>query len=178
MACAIIEGNLIPCRESSGGVAEIYISEVGNKVTSVSSTGITESSGIITAIAMQTGTKFWTYKMEKENATFTDVTTVSAENGSKFNKQDGTVMIKQLNSSNRNQLDLLAKNRVMVIVKDNNGVYWLLGQNNGLDIVTITAATGKAMGDLNGYTVVFSGAETTPAKAVISSLMATLTVNA
>lgn len=172
MACILTQGNSIPCRSSVGGVAEIYITELANKST------FTSSSGIITAFTLASTKKFWTYFVEKENATFTDTTIVSPENGTKFNEQGGTFMIKQMTASNRNELELMAQNRVMVIVKDNNGIYWLLGESNGLDVTNIAAATGKAYGDLNGYTITFAGREVYSAKQVTSSLLATLTVAA
>ena len=45
------------------------------------------------------------------------------------------------------------------IVKDNNGKLWICGKQKGLMVTTSTAVTGTAMGDLNGYTVVFDGNE-------------------
>ena len=172
MACILTQGNSLPCRDSVGGIAEIYIAELANKAT------LTTTSGVITAFTMASTKKFWTYFVEKEDASFTDTTTVSAEAGTKFNEQGGTFTIKQMNSSNRNELDILAKNKVMLIAKDNNGVYWLYGEANGLDVVTIAATSGKAYGEMNGYTITFAGKEVAPAKAVTSALMATLTVAA
>lgn len=172
MACDLTQANLIPCRDSRGGVDEVYIAELANKLL------ITTTSGVITAFTMLSTKKFWTYKMEKENASFTDVTTVSSENGTKFNQQDCSFIIKQLSSSNRNELNLLAQNRCMVIHKDGNGRYWLLGELNGLDVASISAQSGKAYGDLNGSTVTMTGKEILPAKEVTAALMATLTVAA
>lgn len=172
MACALIQGNSIPCRDSVGGISKLYISEIANKGS------LTTTSGVITAWTMASGKKFWVYEVESENASFTDTTTVSTENGTKFNEQGGTWTIKQLNSSNRNELDSIAKNRLMVIAKDNNGVYWLLGETNGMDTVTIAATSGKAMGDLNGYTITLIGKEPAPAKEVTASLLTTLVVAA
>ena len=172
MACILTQGNSLPCRSSVGGIAEIYIAELANKST------LTTTSGVITAFTMLSTKKFWTYFVEKEDATFTDTITVSAENGTKYSEQTGTFTIKQMTSSNRNELELMAQNKLMVIAKDNNGVYWLFGENNGLDVTTIAAATGKAYGDLNGYTISFAGKETVSSKAVTGSLIATLTVAA
>lgn len=172
MACILTQGNSLPCRSSVGGIAEIYIAELANKNV------LTTTSGVITAFTMASTKKFWTYFMEKEDATFTDTITVSAENGTKYSEQTGTFTIKQLTSANRNELELLAQNKVMVIAKDNNGTYWLYGESNGLDVTSIAATTGKAMGDMSGYTITFAGKETVSAKAVTGSLLATLTVAA
>ncbi len=169
--CALTQSNLIPCRSSKGGVVEFYVAPVDDKIAGQP----TATSGIITAFAMQTGKKFWTYKMEKENASFFDNIKTDATNGAKWNEQGGTAVIKQLTAANRNEFELLAQNRLMVIFKDNNGIYWLLGETNGLDVASIDGGTGKAYNDLNGYTVTFAGREPVSAQQVTGSLITALT---
>lgn len=170
--CAILQGYEIPCRNSVGGIAELYITEIGNKAT------LTSSSGIITGFTMLSGKKFWTFFLEKENAEFTEKITTSVENGTVFYEQEVKFSMKQLSASNRNNIRQLVQNRVYIIVKDNNGVYWLLGEVNGCDLAPSEGKTGKAMGDMNGYNLVFMGKEPSPAQVVTSSLLATLTVPA
>jgi hypothetical protein len=171
MPCALTQSNLIPCRSSRGGVDEFYIAALEDKITGQP----TSTSGIITAFTMQSGKKFWTYKMEKENASFFDNIKTDPANGSKWNEQGGTAVIKQLTAANRNEFELLAQNRVMIIYKDGNGLYWLLGETNGLDITSIDGGTGKAYNDLNGYTITFAGREPVSARQVTGSLMTALT---
>jgi len=62
----------------------------------------------------------------------------------------------------RNELRLLARNRILVIVKDNNSRYWVLGADNGLEATAGTAGTGTAFGDRSGYEMTLSGMETNP----------------
>lgn len=169
MACELTQSNLIPCRSSRGGVDEFYVAALADKLA------ITSSSGIITAFTMQSGKKFWTYKMEKENASFFDNIKTDPANGTKWNEQGGTAMIKQLTAANRNENELLAQNRVMVIHKDGNGNYWLLGETNGLDMTAIDGTTGKAYNDMNGYTLTFAGREPVSARLVTASLITALT---
>lgn len=168
--CAIIQGYEIPCRNSVGGVAEIYITEIENKAS------LTSSSGVITAFSLSSGKKFWTFKLEKENAEFTEKIVSSTENGTVYYEQEVKFNMKQLSASNRNNIRQLVQNRLFIIVKDNNGVYWLLGEANGCDLAPSDGKTGKALGDLNGYSLVFMGREPVPAQQVTGSLLATLTV--
>jgi hypothetical protein len=72
----------------------------------------------------------------------------------------------------------MAQNRLMVIVLDRNGIYWLLGESNGLDLVTGNFSSGTAMADRNGYELSFVGKEPNQAQSVTSGLMATLLVPA
>jgi len=168
--CAIIQGYEIPCRNSVGGISEIYLTEIENKVS------LTSASGIITAFTLSSGKKFWTFKMEKENAEFTEKIVPSVENGTVYYEQEVKFSMKQLSASNRNNIRQMVQNRLFIIVKDNNGVYWLLGEVNGCDLGASDGKTGKAMGDLNGYSLTFMGKEPAPAQQVTGTLLATLTV--
>ena len=57
------------------------------------------------------------------------------------------------------ELLLLARARVYVIVQDNNDQYWFLGAANGLEMTAGTAGTGTAFGDRSGYELTLSGME-------------------
>ena len=168
--CAIIQGYEIPCRNSVGGISEIYLTEIENKAT------LTAVSGVITAFTLSSGKKFWTFKLEKENAEFTEKIVPSVENGTVYYEQEVKFSMKQLSASNRNNISQMVQNRLFIIVKDNNGVYWLLGEVNGCDLGASDGKTGKAMGDLNGYSLTFMGKEPAPAQQVTGTLLATLTV--
>lgn len=168
--CAIIQGYEIPCRNSVGGISEIYLTEIENKAT------LTAVSGVITAFTLSSGKKLWTFKLEKENAEFTEKIVPSVENGTVYYEQEVKFSMKQLSASNRNNIRQIVQNRLFIIVKDNNGVYWLLGEVNGCDLGASDGKTGKAMGDLNGYSLTFMGKEPAPAQQVTGTLLATLTV--
>jgi hypothetical protein len=87
------------------------------------------------------------------------VLTGSRPNGTVFFAQQVSAIFQKLTYQTRDKIVALGKNRLVVIVKDNNGKYWICGKDRGLMITTSTAVTGTAMGDLNGYTVVFDGNE-------------------
>ncbi len=174
MACIIIQGNQLDCADAVGGVAEIYLTEFAN----VPQANITATSGVITAMTCSTTKKFWTFQVEKENAELTQMGTRSVENGTSFYDQSAVFTLKKMSASNRNALDILMKNRLLVIIKDNMGTYQLIGQVNGADVTTVEGKTGKAFGDMNGYTITINGKEAAPANFVTASLLATLTVPA
>lgn len=155
MACNIVEGYAIACRDSIGGIKTIYAAQFEHV------TGYTESSGVCTALTMSGGTKFWIYNMEKENAELNEAETGSVENGTLFYEQNLSFTIKKLTAAQRNNMKVLAQNRLVFIVLDNNGAYWILGRHNGMDKVgTNTAKTGKTLGDMSGYELAFMGKET------------------
>lgn len=174
MACTLIQGRTIDCRDAVGGIEEVYIAEYEN-VNSV-----TDSSGTVTGVTMASGTKFWTYKMEKENAMFTEPHVGSQENGTLFYEQQLSFTLKKLSASLRNEIKNLSQNRLVIIVKDNNGTYWMLGQDYGMDKVggDNNGTTGKLFGDMSGYTLNFTGKEKNPANVVDASLFPALTTAA
>lgn len=171
--CTIINGREIDCRDSVGGIAEVYITEYRN----VPQANITASSGTITAMSCSSGKKFFTFQLEKENAQFTETEQNSVENGTLFYESTLNFTIKKMSAANRNALNILAKNRLMVIVKDNNGLIYLMGQVNGADKVGENSATsGKAFGDMNGYTLTFTAKEPNPVNTLSQAILSTLLV--
>lgn len=171
MACTIIEGRQIDCRDSIGGVAELYAAEY----TNISQAAIIASSGTITTFTMNPGKKFYTFQVEKGNAQVDEKVTSSQENGTLYYEQTLTFNMKKLSAAMRNDVHILAQNRTIWIAKDNNGLFRVLGQTGGMDIGDSTLSTGKAFGDLNGATLTFVGMEKEPASYISQALVTTAT---
>jgi hypothetical protein len=70
---------------------------------------------------------------------------------------------------------LLAQNTLVAVAKDNNGAFWYLGKQRGLDLTGGSAGTGTAIGDRSGYTLTFTGAEAALAPSVNSTVSGALT---
>ena len=166
MAClSIINGREIDCKDSAGGVQELYVTEYSNIQS------ITASSGLITGITMKSGKKFFTLQMEKNNAQFEQTIVGSQENGTLFHEQSVSFNYKKMSAAMRNHVLTLALNRVVFIVKDRNGEIQLLGEENGLDVGESSGTTGRAFGDMNGYNLTFTGQEKDPAKFLAQSVL-------
>lgn len=153
MACNITQGYEIACRDIAGGVQEVYIAEFDNVAS------YTVSSGVCTAISMYSTKKFFTYQLEKENATYNNDIVGSVENGTTFYQSTLTFTMKKMSASNKNALKVLAQARLVIIVKDNAGDLHVMGLTRGADALDIKMTTGKAMGDMNGTTLTITGKE-------------------
>jgi hypothetical protein len=173
MACNLTTGRTLACRDSVGGIKAIYVTELANKETLTSAT-----EGLISAFTLAEGTQFWTVDLIKETSFFTATTTVSSENGTNFSDQALTVIFNKGDVATRNFVKLLSQNDLMIIVLDRNGIYWLLGETNGMTLVTGPFNSGTAMADRNGYDLQFVGKESNPPQSVTSGLMAALLVPA
>ena len=169
MACALTQGYSLDCRDSAGGLKSLYIIEFDNV------SGVTSASGTVSAIAKANGGRFYKYNLTRETAEAMEEFNDSTENGTRFNKQTINFVLNKMQVSSRNEIELLAQNRCMVVVEDNNTKYWLYGEINGLMREGGKAGTGKAMGDRNGYEFTFVGSEANMAKEVSSGIISGLT---
>jgi hypothetical protein len=171
MACTLTKGHSIDCRDSIGGIESVYISEFGNI------TAHTVVAGEVTAITQTTSTNFFIYNLEKENGSFDSTMTTSLETGTTMYETILNFTIKKMVKTESEELRLLALNRVIMIIKDNNGNYWGMGFTRGADMNggTNTSSSGKAYGDMNGYTLGFRSISGVPIYQVDSTIIAGLT---
>lgn len=151
MSCSLTSGFLLDCKDSVGGVKAIHL-------INFAATGFTVSGGEVTATTIASG-NVYTYDMPKGVGSMTTTTNVSQENGTVFNQTDVVARLRKLATTKRNELKLLAQNRVFCVVEDNNANYWLVGKEYGCDITAMTQETGTAMGDNYGYNFTLSAIE-------------------
>lgn len=169
--CDITSGFTLGCRDSSGGIKNLYI--LSGSVSTINNA----SEGLINGI---TGSGvFYKFELFRQTSDFTENITSTPENGTIFYEQSVNAIFFKLQSSTRNQMRVLAKNpNLKVIVETNNGSvdgvgkFFYLGQENGLQLTGGSGATGTAFGDLNGYTLNFVGQEPEPASEVSGSVLA------
>ena len=163
--CNLTTNITLDCRDSVGGIKELKLRKHPSTLDVV-----TTSANVVSTI---TTSGWYKYEFLPETANFTETETENAQNGTVFYDQVLNVMLSKLSTTKRNELRILAQSRLDVVVVDRNGVSWLLGWNNGMT-KSGTAATGQAMGDMNGYTLVLTGKEEDPMLEVTSSIYATL----
>ncbi|MBV7534048.1 hypothetical protein [Chitinophaga sp. sic0106] len=168
MPCNLTQNMTIDCKDSIGGTKEVLFIEFDNV------TAITEASGVVTTITVATGKQFRRYVLPKETGFWTETPNSNTQNGTLFYQQELTVVINKMQANTRNELMLLAQNRLLAIALDLNGKYWLLGRERALDLSGGDGGSGTATGDRNGYTRAFTGMERQMAPEVQSSIIAGL----
>ena len=158
MSCSLTTGYALGCRDSIGGIKTIYVQPI-NATGSVNTNG----SGLVTGFTPTSVSGSWfAYDLTKATSSMTETLNASVENGTLFYTPEVTFTINKLQTAVRNELRLLARNRLLVIVQDNNNRYWLLGAANGLEASAGTAGTGTAFGDRSGYEMTLTGMEPDP----------------
>lgn len=166
MSCLIDSGYAIGCRDSIGGVKEVYIATFDP--TAAFSTGAGEIASVVSTAS------YYKYEQFTEAASFAQTGNFSLENGTVFYDQVLTLMFHRQTTELRNKLVLLAQGRLSIIIKDQNGVYWLVGKENGAYATTADMQSGKAFGDMNGVTLTLQGKEREPAYPITATTEAEL----
>jgi len=167
MACDITSGFTLGCRDNTGGLKNIYI--LSGSIDSTSGT-----TGLIDTI---TGDGvLYKFELTRQTGDFTEAINANIENGTIFYEQTVNAPFHKIQSSTRNQVRVLAKNPdIKMVVETNNGsedgvgTFFLLGQTRGLSLSGGQGQTGTAFGDLNGYTLTFTGQEPEPASELSGS---------
>ena len=126
MACALTQGYNLDCRNSVAGIKEVHIIEFD------SITAITFAAGVTTLITKATGKKFFKYALIKQTGSAEEQIMVNEENGTLHVQQSIKFPTAKIQASVRNEIMLLAQNRLMMVVVDNNGIGWLYGQTNAM----------------------------------------------
>jgi hypothetical protein len=164
MACDLSLGRLEVCKDSVGGLKNVYFVNYGDLGAITYDVTNTD---VIDAVA---GTPD-AYKYELKGAsTFTQNINSSRENGTTFFEQVLELTFKKLTVKDHKELKLMAYGRPNVIIEDNNGNLFLAGLEHGMDVTGGTIVTGGAMGDLSGYTLTLTGMEKVPANFLGDSL--------
>lgn len=173
MACSNISAGIaLDCNESNGGIEKIYIANgpVQSISTATGNTGIVDE--IVVGGSPLTPADFYEFEVPRQTSSLTETHTVSQTNGTLFYDQALTMVFNKMEADKRNQLLLMAQaTNMVVIAKDNNGIYWSIGLERGAYMTAGSSVSGTAYGDRNGYEITISGAELNPTYEVTSSIV-------
>ena len=161
MACNFIgAGRALACKDSVGGIkAVIFVpNDSSNKIIADTFDGDT---GAIDLLSADVAGSF-KYEL-KGTSSLEETITSSADNGTVFYEQALNLTLPKLSATDTKEIKLLAASRPQIIVQDYNDNYVVVGLANGADVSGGTIVPGTAMGDMSGYTLVFSGMEVAPA---------------
>jgi hypothetical protein len=169
MACNLTAGIQLSCRDNVGGVATAYITDFTNIASITKNTGdtITQISG--------SGT-FYEFQLIRTSSQYTETVNASLENGTVFYTQELVTYFAKLSQDKRNILKTLAQSpRLAVVIVDNNGDSFYLGETYGMFVSAGTSVTGKALGDANGYNITLQALEQNPMNQLAGTLSSVAT---
>ena len=167
MSCYISSGIALGCSDGIGGIKTIYIVGGTGSFTGYSA----NADGSITGITASTGTTLFTFEVKRNTSSLTQTITKNYEQGSIYFDQDLKGVFYKYDQQKRNEVKILSQNdKLQIIAEDQNGVLYLLGQENGMYLSGGSAATGQNFGDKNGFDLEWKGMEKTPANVIVGPL--------
>tara|TARA_R110002020_G_scaffold115102_2_gene264729 strand:- start:2395 stop:2976 length:582 start_codon:yes stop_codon:yes gene_type:complete len=160
MACLLANGRGLECKESVGGIRNIYFINYGDMgALTLNTTG-----ELLTDLG-EPSTAFQ-YALNPQSSDFDEAITVSEENGTVFYEQTLNLALPNLSADALKELKILAQGRFQIFVEDNNinevtghGDLYLAGAYNGLTVTGGNIGRGKAFGDMSGYNLSLVGRE-------------------
>jgi len=183
MSCDILSGFTLGCRDNTGGIKALYILGPKAATPTVAPTFAvtsTDADGVIDGITGD-GT-FYQFQLFRQTSNYAEEITATPENGTVFYNQTCQAVFFKMKQAVRNQINTLAQNpNLVIVVETNNGAtddavagrgvgrFFLMGQNNGSQLLTGTGQSGTAFGDLNGYNLTFTGQEPFPASELLTN---------
>lgn len=162
MACALTKGRVEPCKDSIGGLKEVYFStnfgDLDATGTNIGTNDNVENFDSASATVFK-------YDL-RGTSSFEGAVNSSRDTGTSFFTQTLNLSLKKLSAADNKEIKLLAYARPQIIIRDYNDNYFLIGREHGAELTGGTMVTGAAMGDMSGYTLTFEAQEATPANFV------------
>lgn len=148
MACnQTISGIVQDCATSKGGVSEVYLANYEDV------TDITVTDGMVKGITMASGKKFHRYYFRPGTSSMTSTLNIDNSAGVNFVQTVLTMLYSRMDTTKRVEMSALAVNDLRAIVKDANGVFWLLGEEEPVVAQAADGQTGTAKTDANRYSI-------------------------
>lgn len=148
MACSItLKGIQKDCKHNIGGVRKIWIAAYTKGTTTV-------DSGKISAISNVAD--FKGYEFTKNTASMTSTLNKDLANGTSYVNTEVIVQFNRMETEKRLEVETLSIGDLQIIVLDNNGIYWFLGNDAPVEASAGTAQTGTAKSDGNFYNLTFT----------------------
>lgn len=158
------------CGYSVGGVRRVLV------IDAKYVTGYTlDDDGAVTSVA--TSLPVWYELCLKDNVTLMDVTEDTTDAGTRFSVSLAAATY-FMSQQNRNVIETLRRRRLVIIIEDRNGRYWLTGEDGAARVENIAGTTGAARADNNNYNFVFRAWSRTIPRTVLGSFVENLQISA
>lgn len=161
MSCFITSGAALGCSDSIGGVKKIYVAGQSGYTS-----GYTyNADSAITGATDSGDVTYYGFELKRNTSSLVQTTTKSYENGTVYWEQVLTAVLFKYDQEKRNQLKVLGQNdNLQILVVDQNDTVYVIGQVNYSYLSGGDANTGLALGDRNGFSLVFTAQEAEPAR--------------
>lgn len=142
MATLTLNGISAMGKDSLGGLRRIWMAPYSTDAYTVALDEVTPKAGI------------WKqYHVRKATSGVTTTATIDDPNGILFYTSDISLKFSQVTKDKRDEIKLLMKGDLCVVVEDNNGKFFAYGVDSPVTSTAGTASLGIAYTDFNGYEI-------------------------
>lgn len=114
---------------------------------------VTLEEGIVSEISLSKEEKFKAFHFARNTGSMTSTYTIDPATGVRYVTTDLVLQFNRMETAKRVEMSALAQNELVLVVKDANGKYWLLGKDEPVMATAGEGVTGTARGDRNGYSI-------------------------
>jgi hypothetical protein len=173
MACLITSGRIEPCKDSLGGLRNVYF--INEDIAAnymyresvpgayVVDTDFSESIDYVNFVE-----KLYKFELKSNENVYDQEIVTSRENGTTFFRQTLTIKLKKQDIATHNAVKTLAYAKPRILVENNEGQFFLVGLLRGCDLTAGSINNGGALGDFSGYSLTFQAEELLPSQFVAS----------
>lgn len=137
------------CESSLSGLEIAYIGEKANFQIAIDKDTMT-----VTGITGSTETgKLYAYHFNRQTGSLNSEMTRNDANGSFYYTNTVALQFTKMEAKKSAEIAALAKAHSLVVVKDLNGQYWVVGADTYATASADTAQSGQSVDDLNGYNI-------------------------
>ena len=171
MACAITHGRIEPCKDSLGGLRNIYFINddlVTGDVVFYDPTSTPPFVDTDEVYYVANVTSIYKFELKSNENVYDQEIVTSRENGTTFFRQTLTIKLKKQDIATHNAVKTLAYAKPRILVENNEGQFFLVGMFRGCDLTAGSINNGGALGDFSGYSLTFQAEELLPSPFVMN----------
>lgn len=168
MACPLTQSYTPRDCKAPAGVVSFIITPFTNMLTT------TVAAGVVTAITKTV--TFKQYKQEPEIANWKQTSTGDQKAGTYGYDLEASLKTWGLDAVLQTELDLLSKNKLVMIAEMADGTYWMLGKEYGMFVSADAFDSGTGFSDFQGDALTFKGRSIGKCPQVSAGIIAALLV--
>ena len=158
MACDIANGRAEACKDSVSGLLAVYIINYG--ITAAEVTYDATNTDLINTISG--ATVLYKFELKGENSFDQDIKT-DRNTGTTYFEQKLNIKLKKLDVATTKMVKILSYGRPQIVVHTRSNQFFLMGLEQGADVVSGSIGSGAKLGDFSGYSLSFMAEEEVPA---------------
>ena len=173
MACLITLGRSEPCKDSLGGLRNVYFineditaSFIYKETTPGSGVYIVDTDFSQTIEYVNFVQYLYKFELKSNENVYDQEIVSSRENGTTFFRQTLTIKLKKQDIATHNAVKTLAYAKPRILVENNEGQFFLVGLLRGCDLTAGSINSGGSLADFSGYSLTFQGEELLPSQFV------------